>query len=73
MLHTKFRGNWPAGSGEVDFLIRLSLYHCGGDKCQMKDLFFLNHAKYLCHLLKLKNSDQLRIYAGRSVALFKTT
>ena len=20
MLHTKFRGNWPAGSGEEDFL-----------------------------------------------------
>ena len=29
MLHTKFRGNRPAGSGE-DFLRVFTIYRCGG-------------------------------------------
>ena len=29
MLHTKFRGNWPAGSGE-DFLRVFTMYGRGG-------------------------------------------
>ena len=29
MLHTKFRGNWPAGSGE-DFLRVFTIYGRGG-------------------------------------------
>ena len=30
MLHTKFRGNWPAGSGEEDFLRVFTIYGHGG-------------------------------------------
>ena len=30
MLHTKFRGNWPAGSGEEDFWSVFTKYGCGG-------------------------------------------
>ena len=30
MLHTKFRGNRPAGSGEEDFLRVFTIYGCGG-------------------------------------------
>ena len=30
MLHTKFRGNRPAGSGEEDFLVVFTIYGCGG-------------------------------------------
>ena len=30
MLHTKFRGNWPAGSGEEDFLRGFTIYGRGG-------------------------------------------
>ena len=30
MLHTKFRGNRPAGSGEEDFYTILSIYGHGG-------------------------------------------
>ena len=30
MLHTKFLGNWPAGSGEEDFLRVFSIYGRGG-------------------------------------------
>ena len=30
MLHTKFRGNRPAGSGEKDFLWVFTIYGCGG-------------------------------------------
>ena len=26
MLHTKFHGNWPAGSGEEDFLMFFTIY-----------------------------------------------
>ena len=29
MLHTKFRENWPAGSGEGDFLVVLFLPYMG--------------------------------------------
>ena len=30
MLHTKFRENQPAGSGEEDFLVVFTIYGCGG-------------------------------------------
>ena len=30
MLHTKFRGYWPAGSGEEDFLRVFTIYGHGG-------------------------------------------
>ena len=30
MLHTKFRGNWPAGSGEKDFWRVFTIYGHGG-------------------------------------------
>ena len=30
MLHTKFCGNWPAGSGEEDFLRVFTIYGHGG-------------------------------------------
>ena len=30
MLHTKFRGNRPAGSGEEDFLVVFTIYGRGG-------------------------------------------
>ena len=30
MLHTKFRENWPAGSGEEDFLRGFTIYGRGG-------------------------------------------
>ena len=30
MLHTKFRGNRPAGSGEEDFLRVFTIYGLGG-------------------------------------------
>ena len=29
MLHTKFRGNWPAGSGEEDFCRVFTIYGRG--------------------------------------------
>ena len=29
MLHTKFHGNWPAGSGEEDFLRVFTIYIYG--------------------------------------------
>ena len=41
MLHTKFRGNWPAGSGE-DFYRVFTIYGHGG---------------YLCHVTSIMSSD----------------
>ena len=41
MLHTKFRGNWPAGSGE-DFLRVFTIYGRGS---------------HLCHVTSIMSSD----------------
>ena len=30
MLHAKFQGNWPSGSGEEDFFKVLSIFEDGG-------------------------------------------
>ena len=40
MLHTKFRGNWPAGSGEEVFWRDFTIYGCGGH---------LGHVTSICH------------------------
>ena len=46
MLHTKFHGNRPAGSGEVDFLRVFTIYGHGGHLGQVtstisSDFYFL--------------------------------
>ena len=47
MLHTKFRGNWPAGSGEEDFLRVFTIYGRGG---------------HLGHVTSIVSSDFLALY-----------
>ena len=42
MLHTKFRGNWPDGSGEEDFLMVFTIYGRGS---------------YLGHVTSIMSSD----------------
>ena len=42
MLHTKFRGNRPVGSGGGDFLRVFTIYGCGG---------------HLCHVTSIMSSD----------------
>ena len=42
MLHTKFHGNWPAGSGEEDFLRVFTIYGHGG---------------HLSHVTRIMSSD----------------
>ena len=42
MLHTKFRGNRPAGSGEKDFWRVFTIYGHGG---------------HLCHVTSIMSSD----------------
>ena len=42
MLHTKFHGNRPAGSGEEDFLRVFTIYGRGG---------------HLCHVTSIMSSD----------------
>ena len=42
MLHTKFRGNRPARSGEEDFLRVFTIYELGG---------------HLCHVTSIMSSD----------------
>ena len=41
MLHTKFRGNQPAGSGE-DFLRVLTIYGCGGHLGHVTFIMLIN-------------------------------
>ena len=38
MLHTKFHGNQPAGSGEEDFLRVFTIYGCGGHLGQVTSI-----------------------------------
>ena len=42
MLHTKFHGNRPAGSGEEDFLRVFTIY---------------GHGSHLCHVTSIMSSD----------------
>ena len=42
MLHTKFRGNLPAGSGEVDFF---------------KDFYHIGTRGHLGHVISIMSSD----------------
>ena len=42
MLHTKFRGNRPAGSGEEDFKRVFTIY---------------GHSGHICHVTSIMSSD----------------
>ena len=42
MLHTKFRGNRPAGAGEKDFLKGFTIYGRGGHLGQVTSIMLIN-------------------------------
>ena len=42
MLHTKFRGNWPAGSGEEDFLRVFTIYGRGSHLGHVTRMLLIN-------------------------------
>ena len=42
MLHTKFRGNRPAGSGEEDFLRVFTIYGHGGHLGHVTRIMLIN-------------------------------
>ena len=42
MLHTKFRGNRPAGSGEKDFCRVFTIYGCGGHLGHVTSIMLMN-------------------------------
>ena len=42
MLHTKFRENRPAGSGEEDFRRVFTIYGHGGDLCHVTSIMSLD-------------------------------
>ena len=42
MLHTKFRGNRPAGSGEEDFLRVFTIYGRGGHLGHVTSIMLIN-------------------------------
>ena len=46
MLHTEFRENRPAGSGEEDFLVVFTMYGCGG---HLGHVTKISKTKYKCH------------------------
>ena len=42
MLHNKFRGNWPAGSSEEDFLRVFTIYGHGSHLGHVTSIIFIN-------------------------------
>ena len=42
MLHTKFHENWPAGSGEEDFLRVFTIYGHGGHLGHVTGIMLIN-------------------------------
>ena len=42
MLHTKFRENRPAGSGEEDFRRVFTIYACGGHLGHVTSIMLIN-------------------------------
>ena len=42
MLHTKFHGNWPAGSGEEDFLRVFTIYGRGSHLGHVTRIMLIN-------------------------------
>ena len=42
MLHTKFRGNWQAGSGEEDFLRVFTIYGRGSHLGHVTSIMLIN-------------------------------
>ena len=42
MLHTKFRGNWPAGFGEEDFLRVFTIYGRGSHLGHVTSIMLIN-------------------------------
>ena len=42
MLHTKFCGNWPAGSGEEDFLRVFTIYGRGSHLGHVTSIMLIN-------------------------------
>ena len=58
MLHTKFRGNWPAGSREEDFLRVFTIYGRGGHLGHVTSIMFINF-HFLVSLPLAPESDVL--------------
>ena len=58
MLHTKFRGNRPTGSGEEDFLVVFTIYGRGG---------------HLGHVTWISTRSAKRFQRRRSLKLWTTT
>ena len=56
MLHTKFRENQPAGSGEEDFLRVFTIYGRGGH---------LGHSGHLGHVTKMPRTNFRSPYPRR--------
>ena len=53
MLHTKFRGNWPTGSGE-DFLKVFAIYSHGGHLGHVTWTIYINFRSPFLRMLHMK-------------------
>ena len=68
MLHTKFRGNWPAGSGEEDFLKVFTIYGHGGHLGHVTWTIFTNFRSPFQRRLHIKfGFDWPRGFRGEDV------
>ena len=54
MLHTKFRGNRPTGSGEEDFLKVFAIYSHGGHLGHVTCTIYINFCSPFLRMLHMK-------------------
>ena len=53
MLHTKFHGNWPTGSGEEDFLKVFTIYSHGGHLGHVTWTIYINFRSPFLRMLHI--------------------
>ena len=54
MIHTKFRGNRPTGSGEEDFLKVFAIYSHGGHLSHVTLTIYINFCSPFLRMLHMK-------------------
>ena len=64
MLHTKFRGNRPAGSGEEDFFKVFTIYGHGGHLGHVTWTIYTNFRSSFPRRLHIKGLESIRGFFG---------
>ena len=71
MLHAKFQGNWPSGSGEEDFFKVLSIFEHGGHLGHVTWIVYINFLSPFPRRLHIKFGFDWRSgFLGKQVLSF---